>query len=106
MHRRHLMQTFNALKAIPELQVYQHEYLKKEAIILPKPKHSRQRKLLILDIDETMIHCLDENDPIEVSPEIVVRVPLDEDDLLDGEDFGDGYAEAGINIRPHLMELL
>jgi CTD small phosphatase-like protein 2 len=53
-----------------------------------------------------MIHCLDENDPIELQPELVVKVPLDEDDLLEGEELGDGYAEAGINVRPHLMKML
>jgi hypothetical protein len=65
--------------------------------MLPPPRHSGQKKLLILDIDETMIHCLDERDPEDSEPDIIIRIPLDDD--------GD-YADAGINIRPHLIECL
>jgi CTD small phosphatase-like protein 2 len=53
--------------------------------------------VLILDIDETMIHCLDERDPENEEPDVVIRIPLDDE--------GD-YADAGINIRPHLYECL
>jgi CTD small phosphatase-like protein 2 len=53
--------------------------------------------VLILDIDETMIHCLDDRDPENEEPDVVIKVPLDEE----GE-----YADAGINIRPHLYECL
>jgi len=44
-----------------------------------------------------MIHCLDDRDPEDEMPDIVIRVPLD--------DQGD-YADAGINIRPHLRQTL
>lgn len=47
-----------------------------------------------------MIHCLDERDPESEEPDIVIRIPLD-DDEENGE-----YADAGINIRPHLFECL
>jgi hypothetical protein len=50
-----------------------------------------------LDIDETMIHCLDERDPEDEEPDVMIRIPLDEE--------GD-YADAGINIRPHIVEVL
>jgi len=64
---------------------------------LPPPKNPANKKVLILDIDETMIHCLDERDPENEEPDIVIRIPLDDE--------GD-YADAGINIRPHLYECL
>jgi TFIIF-interacting CTD phosphatase-like protein len=44
-----------------------------------------------------MIHCLDEKDAEGEEPDVVIRIPLDDD--------GD-YADAGINIRPHLYECL
>lgn len=53
-----------------------------------------------------MIHCLDENDPMDLQPELVVRVPLDEDDLVDGEELAEGFVEAGINVRPHLVKMV
>ena len=64
---------------------------------LPPPKNPNHKKVLILDIDETMIHCLDERDPEHEEPDVVIRIPLDDE--------GD-YADAGINIRPHLYESL
>lgn len=55
------------------------------------------KKTLLLDIDETMIHCLDERDPDDAIPDVIIKIPLDDE--------GD-YADAGINIRPHLYEVL
>jgi CTD small phosphatase-like protein 2 len=79
------------------LKPYSKDYLKKPCIFLPPPKNSSFKKTLILDIDETMIHCLDDRDPEEEQPDVVIRVPLDYE--------GD-YADAGINIRPHLYDCL
>jgi len=67
---------------------------------LPPPKNPSLKKVLILDIDETMIHCLDERDPENEEPDVVIRIPLDDDEIN-----GD-FADAGINIRPHLYECL
>ena len=46
-----------------------------------------------------MIHCLDERDPEDAEPDVIIRIPLDEEDDED-------YADAGINIRPHLYKCL
>ena len=64
--------------------------------MLPPPRNPALKKVLILDIDETMIHCLDERDPENEEPDVIIRVPLDDED----------YADAGINIRAHLYECL
>ena len=53
------------------------------------------RKTLIFDIDETMIHCLEDNDSI---PDVIIKIPLD-------ETYSD-FADAGLNIRPHLVQCL
>lgn len=58
---------------------------------------------MILDLDETLIHCLDERDPENEEPDVIIRIPMDpNEDGFDGVD----YADAGINIRPHLFEML
>lgn len=44
-----------------------------------------------------MIHCLDERDPENEQPDVMIRIPLDDE--------GD-FADAGINIRPHIIEVL
>jgi hypothetical protein len=43
-----------------------------------------------------MIHCIDERDPENSDPDIIIRVVIDDTD----------YADAGINIRPHLYDSL
>ena len=91
------MQTFNALQTIPYLKKYEKAYMNKEKIILPPPKRAHIKKVLVLDIDETMIHCLDERDAEDEQPDVIIRIPMDEE--------GD-YADAGINIRPHLLKCL
>jgi NLI interacting factor-like phosphatase len=42
-----------------------------------------------------MIHCLEDSLSI---PDVVIKIPLDDE--------GFEYADAGINIRPHLYECL
>jgi hypothetical protein len=41
---------------------------------------------------------LDERDPEDEEPDVIIRIPMDEE----GEDF----ADAGINIRAYLIECL
>ena len=65
---------------------------------MPPPKNLEIKKTLILDIDETMIHCLDERDPEDEEPDVIIRIPMDDEEI--------DYADAGINIRPHLYECL
>lgn len=79
------------------LTPYSSNYLKKQRIYLPPPRNPSHKKVLLLDIDETMIHCLDERDPETEDPDVVIRIPLDDE--------GD-FADAGINVRPHLYECL
>ena len=59
------------------------------------PLKSGIRKTLIFDIDETMIHCLEEADH---KPDVIIRIPLDPENTE--------FADAGINIRPHLYDTL
>ena len=54
------------------------------------------KKTLFLDIDETMIHCVDDC-AVAGETDTVIRIPLDDE--------GD-FADAGVNIRPHLQECL
>lgn len=90
----HLIQTYNALQMLPQVKPYENAYLSKEGITIPDfpPGIS---KTLIFDIDETMIHCLEEANTI---PDVIIKIPLDEEETE--------FADAGINIRPHLYECL
>lgn len=42
-----------------------------------------------------MIHCLEDNDSI---PDVIIKIPLD-------DEYSE-FADAGLNIRPHLAQCL
>jgi CTD small phosphatase-like protein 2 len=94
IHRMHLIQTFNALQLQNHLKPFDEVYKVKEAIYLP-PYKPGIKKTLIFDIDETMIHCLEDNTHV---PDVIIKIPLD--------DNFEEFADAGINIRPHLYDCL
>ena len=55
---------------------------------MPESRHS---KVLILDIDETMVHTVDEKDPNNMKGKFQIMV---------------GQDPINVNIRPHLMDSL
>ena len=81
------------------MEDHSQDYKKKQKVFLPPPRYPHIKKTLILDIDETLIHCSDERDPEDAQPDVIIRIPLDEEDE-------DDYADAGINIRPHIEKML
>jgi NLI interacting factor-like phosphatase len=80
---------------LPHVKSFEEAYKSKKPIYLPKYKHEGIMKTLIFDIDETMIHCLEDSDYV---PDVIIKIPLD-------ETFTE-FADAGINLRPHLYECL
>ena len=99
-----MLQTLNTLARLDELQKqYGTAYLLKPKVYLPPPKHDHIKVTLIIDLDETLIHCLDERE-IEMGlqrPEVVVQVPYLEDDGR-----FECFVEAEVIMRPYLNECL
>ena len=62
---------------------------------LPKPDHPLKTKTIIFDLDETLIHCVDdaEND----NPQLIIPITFPEDPEP---------VMAGVNIRPYARECL
>lgn len=54
-----------------------------------------EKKLCIFDMDETLIHCVD--DPETQNPDVVLEINFEEEDET---------VIAGINIRPYIIECL
>lgn len=64
------------------------------------PGNSVNPKVLLLDIDETMIHCIDDRDPPQMRGESRLRIDLDR------QDGSPEFIDIDINVRPGLRECL
>jgi CTD small phosphatase-like protein 2 len=70
------------------------EEILKRAVFLPPPKKKHIKKTLVFDLDETLVHCVDD-------PEV------EESDVVLPVEFPNGErVEAGINVRPYMVECL
>lgn len=63
-------------------------------MFLPKFLHPSIKKVAVFDLDETLIHCVD--DPTKQTTDVVLEVVFPNGDR----------AEAGINVRPYALECL
>lgn len=70
--------------------------------MLPDPvRPLDQKKVVIFDMDETLIHCVDDID--KENPDIVLEIDFSQEGL--GQNPEDIIC-AGINIRPFVIECL
>jgi len=67
--------------------------LQDKLVVLPPFKHSGIKKTLIFDMDETLIHCVDDIE--EEKPQHIIDIQFD-----------DEVVQAGINIRPFVFECI
>ena len=63
-------------------------------ILLPPPRKAHQKKVAIFDMDETLIHCVD--DIAKECPEHILDVRFPTGEIV----------QAGINVRPYAIECL
>jgi CTD small phosphatase-like protein 2 len=63
-------------------------------------------KVIFFDIDETMIHCLDDRDPPDMRGEVSLVVRLEEHTTNSSEGSQPHSIQIQINIRPGLRECL
>lgn len=89
IYKEHLKQTFYSMKIVKNLQKYQNLCLRQEQIKLPVLFPNR--KTLIFDLDETLVHCMGQR-----KGHISVKILFPDS----RECF------AGINLRPYLAECL
>lgn len=66
----------------------------KRGVYLPKPKNGLAKKTVVFDLDETLIHCVD--DPQKETPDVILEVRFPNGEV----------ADAGINIRPYAIDCL
>lgn len=68
--------------------------LRSKSIELPPPNDPSIQKVVVFDLDETLVHCLEDFEPDGVDHVITIEFP-------DGE-----VVDAGLNIRPYAYETL
>jgi CTD small phosphatase-like protein 2 len=104
-HKQHFFQTMAALENIarnfsppPSLETLTQRVGR---VFLPEPDRPlEQTKVAIFDMDETLIHCVDDLD--RESPDVILEIDFSPEGQHNPEDI----VCAGINIRPYALECL
>ena len=97
------MHTLQALEYLREAEIPSFAELEPKLVALPPPRSPNIKKTLIIDLDETLAHCVD--DITSESPQFVLPITFISEEGDKGGETGE-VVEAGINIRPHAVESL
>lgn len=94
IYNEHLFQTFQALKIVRSLPPVDLDQLKEKRISVPRRPGYEDRKTVIFDLDETLVHCCENID--EMVPDVMLPITFPNGEVIN----------AGINIRPFAIECL
>ncbi|OMJ84063.1 hypothetical protein SteCoe_14874 [Stentor coeruleus] len=94
LYKEHLFQTFQAMKFIRTLPPVSLEQLKEKRQNIPRRKGYENKKTLVFDLDETLVHCCE--DINNSNPMIILPIIFPTGETV----------HAGINIRPYALECL
>ena len=94
LYKEHLFQTFQAMKFVRTIQPVNVDQLREKRVNVPRRKGFENKKTLIFDLDETLVHCCEDLD--SSSPNVVLPIVFPNGETI----------EAGINIRPYAIECL
>lgn len=94
IYNDHLFQTFQALKFAKTLPQPDTSQIVSKRVYLPRRPGYEQKKTIIFDLDETLVHCCEDQTTANADVYLPVVFP-------NGE-----VVQAGINIRPYVKECL
>lgn len=113
-YNQHYEQTMHCIRNLQLIEHQSQAYLFKQRVHLPDPSPEVQAKwtstspkVVFLDLDETLIHCIDENDPATMIGQEQIRIDLKgyKSPHYSSEDQPD-YLDIEINLRPGLLDSL
>lgn len=92
-YKEHLFQTFQALKLVKTLPEVNLLTLQQKKVKIPRKKGWENKKTIVFDLDETLVHCVD--DCIETA-DVAIDIHFPSGEVV----------KAGVNIRPFARECL
>lgn len=94
IYNEHLFQTFQGLKIVNSLPPVDLDQLKEKRLEVPTRPGYENKKTIVFDLDETLVHCCE--NPEEMHPDVFLPVTFPNGEVIN----------AGINIRPYVTECL
>lgn len=94
VHKMHMIQTLQGLLFIRSLPEVSQEEIDSKKVFLPPPDSPHKKKVIVFDLDETLVHCMEEFEQNEVDHVLTIEFPNNE------------VVDAGLNIRPYAIECL
>jgi len=93
IYREHFLQGYQAINFCKYLKPVDPTVLAQKKVYLPKKESHKDKKTIIFDLDETLIHC---NENANIPSDVVLPIRFPHGDII----------EAGINVRPYAIEAL
>ncbi|KAL4491319.1 hypothetical protein ABPG72_021705 [Tetrahymena utriculariae] len=92
LFREHFLSSFQSFHMINTIPVSSQKEIDERCIIMP-PFEIKKKKTLILDLDETLIHC---NESLDKTSDFILDIQADSKEVV----------QAGINVRPYAKQFL
>jgi len=93
IYKEHFLQSFQALSFVKGIKTTDPAVLNQKKVHLPRRETHKDKKTLIFDMDETLIHC---NESLDMPADVVLPIMFPNGEVV----------EAGINVRPYAIEIL
>ena len=91
VYKEHLYKTYQALRFVKSLPEPSEKEINEKRVRLKRRKGFENRRTVVFDLDETLVHCVE--DPESADVRICINFPSGE------------QIYAGINIRPYVQQL-
>lgn len=93
LYKEHLFNTFQALKFVRKLPPVDLVQLQQKKVKIPRKPGFEHKKTIVFDLDETLVHCVDE---LNGEPDVKLDVIFPTGETI----------QAGVKIRPFAKECL
>jgi len=93
LYQEHFLQSHQALSFLKNTKSTDPAVLAQKRVNLPRRDTHKDKKTLVFDMDETLIHC---NESLDMPADVILPIIFPNGEVV----------EAGINVRPYALEIL